>query len=76
MLFAFVLFSVSQLSAANLVNRYSFTSDAADSVGGAHGTLLGGATISGGAVVLNGSGAYVDLPNGLVSALCFGISGL
>ncbi len=60
---------VSQLSAANLVNRYSFTSDAGDSVGGAHGVLLGGAVISGGAVVLNGNGAYVDLPNGLVSAL-------
>jgi len=55
-------------SAAELVNRYSFTADASDSVGGANGTLVGGAVISGGAVVLNGAGAYVDLPNGLVAS--------
>ncbi len=54
-------------SAAELVNRYSFTSDASDSIGGANGTLVGGATVSGGAVVLNGTSAYVDLPNGLVA---------
>ncbi|MBI5387135.1 MAG: lamin tail domain-containing protein [Verrucomicrobia bacterium] len=52
-----------------LVHRYSFTVDAGDSVGTAHGLLLGGATISGGAVVLNGSSAYVDLPNNLVTGL-------
>ncbi len=57
------------LQAADLVHRYSFTSDANDSVGTANGALLGGATVSGGAVVLNGSSAYVDLPNGLVSTL-------
>lgn len=57
------------LAAASLVNRYSFTGNANDSVGTAHGTLLGGATISSGAVVLNGSGAYVDLPNGLIAGL-------
>jgi hypothetical protein len=56
-------------SAANLVNRYSFTANADDAVGGAHGTLLGGATVTGGALVLNGSGAYVDLPDGLLSTM-------
>jgi len=56
-----------QVSAATLEHRYSFTTDANDTIGGAHGTLLGGATISDGAVVLNGSGAYVDLPNGIIS---------
>jgi hypothetical protein len=37
-----------------LVNRYSFTSDATDSVGTKHGTLVGvGASIAGGQVVLS-----------------------
>lgn len=57
-----------QASAA-LLHRYSFTADASDSIGSEHGTLQGGATISGGAVVLDGSSGYVDLPNGLVSTL-------
>jgi hypothetical protein len=54
-----------------LLHRYSFTTDATDSVGGANGTLMGGATISGGAVTLSGTGLsgapgdYVDLPNNL-----------
>jgi hypothetical protein len=54
---------------SNLTHRYSFTTNANDSVGTAHGTLRGGATISGGAVVLDGSSGYVDLPNGIVSTL-------
>lgn len=61
--------SFSSRSDAALVHRYSFTSDASDAAGAAHGTLQGGATLSGGAVVLNGSTAFVDLPNGLVSTL-------
>lgn len=69
LLSACLLVFTSQSFAANLVHRYSFTSDAGDSVGAEHGTLLGGAAIAGGAVILNGSGAYVDLPNGLVSSL-------
>ena len=52
-----------------LLHRYSFTADASDSVGGQHGALLGGAVISNGQVVLNGTGAYVDLPNGILSGL-------
>ena len=48
---------------AVLTHRYSFTTDASDSVGGANGTLMGAATVSGGKVVLDGSaGTYVDLP--------------
>jgi hypothetical protein len=66
---ALAFFLTLPTSAATLVNRYSFTANADDAVGGAHGTLLGGAAVSGGAVVLNGSGAYVDLPDGLVSTL-------
>ncbi len=52
-----------------LIHRYSFTSDASDSEGVADGTLSGGATVSGGQVVLNGSSAYVDLPNNLFTNL-------
>ncbi|MGC3961302.1 MAG: lamin tail domain-containing protein [Verrucomicrobiota bacterium] len=57
------------LSAATLEHRYSFTADASDSVGAAAGTLLGGATIAGGGVVLDGSSGYVDLPNGILTNL-------
>ncbi|MDY7224891.1 LamG-like jellyroll fold domain-containing protein [Hyalangium rubrum] len=47
-----------------LVHRYGFTTSGEDSVGGAHGTLEGGATIANGEVVLPGEGAYVHLPIG------------
>jgi hypothetical protein len=47
---------------SDIIHRYSFTADASDSVGGADGTLMGDATISGGQVVLDGTaGTYVDL---------------
>ncbi len=53
---------------ATLAHRYSFTADATDSVGAAHGSLMGNATIAGGKAVLDGSfGTYVDLPGGLIS---------
>jgi hypothetical protein len=53
---------------ALLTHRYSFTNDASDSVGGANGTLMGGATISTGKVVLDGNnGTYVDLPGSLIN---------
>ncbi len=54
---------------ADLLHRYDFSNDVADGVGTADGTLKGSASISGGSVDLNGSGAYVDLPNGLLSSL-------
>jgi len=76
---------------AGPVHRYSFTENADDSVGGAHGTAYGNVTFSGGQALLgnNGSqssngaglfpdpldpfkappGAYIDLPNGIISAL-------
>jgi len=65
---ACVLFEL-PCSAANLLHHYPFSVDASDAVGGANGQLLGGAVISGGAVVLNGSGAYVNLPANLVTNL-------
>jgi hypothetical protein len=55
---------------AVLLHRYSFTTDATDSVGGANGTLVGSATISGNAVVMDGvKPSYVDLPNGMFATL-------
>jgi hypothetical protein len=51
-----------------LAHRYSFSSNARDSVGMAHGTLKGNAVVTNGALKLTGtSGGYVDLPGGLVS---------
>jgi hypothetical protein len=60
---------------ASLIHRYSFTessgTNTADSIGGTNwaGTLVGGATFSGGQVVLDGSSGYVQLPAGIVSGL-------
>ena len=59
-------------SAANpsvtLQHRYSFTTDASDSIGHANGTLEGAASISDGQVRLNGTrGTYVNLPGGLIA---------
>jgi hypothetical protein len=51
-----------------LAHRYSFTSNVWDSIGMAHGTLMGNATITNHALKLTGaSGGYVNLPGGLVS---------
>ncbi len=63
---------------AVIEHRYSFNSDANDSVGSAHGILMNAAAIGGGEVVLpnatvlgsgDASGAYVDLPNNIVTNL-------
>jgi hypothetical protein len=52
---------------AALAHRYSFTTDASDSVGHADGTLQGAATVSGGQLQLTGDNAdYVDLPGGML----------
>lgn len=53
-----------------LIHRYSFASDASDSVGGANGTLNGDATIANGQLVLSGNqGSSVILPPGILSGL-------
>src|ERR1017187_8908770 len=52
----------------SLAHRYSFTTDARDSIGTAHGTLNGDAIVTNSALILDGtSGTYVNLPGGLVS---------
>lgn len=52
---------------AALAHRYSFDSDATDSVGGANGSLVGTATANGQVQLDGGSGDYVSLPGGLLS---------
>jgi arabinan endo-1,5-alpha-L-arabinosidase len=52
----------------SLAHRYSFTNNAWDSIGMAHGTLMGNAVVTNGALQLTGAtGGYVNLPGGLVS---------
>jgi hypothetical protein len=67
-----IVSSSAQTPAGHLVNRYSFTADGSDAVGGAHGELLGGAYVSDGSAMLNGAGGYVNLPNNL----CIGLTSL
>jgi hypothetical protein len=57
---------------ADLIHRYSFTTDASDSVGGANGTLMNSATVSGGQLQLNnpnfsGSTSGATDPHGYLS---------
>jgi len=53
---------------ASLTHRYSFTTDATDSIGGANGTLNGSASVSGAKLVLDGAtGSFLDLPGGLLN---------
>jgi regulation of enolase protein 1 (concanavalin A-like superfamily) len=54
-----------QSVADSLVHRYSFNGTPQDLIGNSHGVLTGGATISGGELVLNGTTAYLDLPNNM-----------
>ena len=79
-LLAFALLAAGSAE-ARIIHRYSFTSDASDSVGGAHGTVIDPGVpthvFQGGSLDLSansGEGsdvitedAYVDLPNGIVS---------
>src|SRR5208283_1504124 len=56
------------LRGQTLVHRYSFVTNANDSVGTANATLVN-ASISTNGVVLNGTNAYISLPAGVVSNL-------
>jgi hypothetical protein len=56
------LASTQSAAVAALRHRYTFNQNAMDSVGTAHGTLFGGATVSGGQLVLPGNGGdYLGL---------------
>ena len=70
-----------QTADAAMVHRYDFNGNADDAVGGAHGTLVnntGNASFGSGRLTLGNDGSqssnanngdYVDLPNGIISAL-------
>jgi len=67
-------FVPAMVSAQTLTHRYSFFNEpngstvATDLVASAHGTVQGGAVITGGQLVLNGaSGTYLNLPGGLIT---------
>lgn len=51
--------------ASQPTHRYSFNGNAEDSIGAAHGALIGNATITNGALVLNGTNGCVQLPANL-----------
>jgi hypothetical protein len=55
----------------SIAHRYTFDTNANDSVGTANGTTMNGATIAGKALSLSGgaSGGYVQLPAGMISSL-------
>lgn len=56
------------LATADLMHRYSFDDGTVnDSVNSANGSLLSGATVSGGQLNLGGNGAYASLPGGAIS---------
>jgi hypothetical protein len=60
--------SQSASASAHLKHRYSFSSDAKDSIGAAAGKLEGAAQVKDGKLILDGStGTFVDLPGGLLS---------
>jgi hypothetical protein len=49
----------------SLAHRYSFNTDARDTIGMAHGTLIGNGTVNSGALQLTGVASdFVELPNG------------
>jgi hypothetical protein len=53
----------------NLVHRYSFNSDASDSVGGANGILMSNAVCVNRELVLDGNNSWVELPANFVTNL-------
>ncbi len=70
----FLILLMCIVARGELVNRYSFTNGdamAVDSIGGQHGTLENGASISGNEVQLDGSNDYVDLPGPAIAINTF-----
>jgi len=57
---------ISAYTPAEMVHRYSFNTNADDLVGSAHGVLKGTAAVSGGALVLDGSNAWLELPPAVI----------
>ena len=62
------LLACASVQGATIIHRYSFDADVTDTINFADGSLAGNAIIENGAVVLDGNGSYVNLPNDLLSA--------
>ncbi len=62
-----IFLGIAGLSTANTLptHRYSFDGNANDSIGTAHGTLLGNAIIANGRLVLDGTNSRVQLPGNM-----------
>ena len=60
-----VCLSASATYPATLTHRYSFDTNAGDSIGGADGVLQGNAYVTNGVLVLDGTNSSVQLPNDL-----------
>jgi hypothetical protein len=60
---------IPQILPAGPVHRWSFDGNANDSVGTQHGTLMNGATISGGRVILDGTDDFVNLNGNDIAAI-------
>ena len=67
-------FSGLSAHAAVLLHAYDFSVDASDSVGGLNGTLVGGATVVGGELVLPSNPSVVQLAGYAIPATDFSIS--
>jgi hypothetical protein len=52
-------------TASHPTHRYSFDANANDSIGTAHGTVIGNASITNGQLLLNGTNGHVQLPANL-----------
>jgi len=63
-----MVLSTASWASGGLIHRYSFTSDASDSVGDADGTLHNHASVSGGALQLDGADDYLSLPSWFLSS--------
>jgi hypothetical protein len=63
---ALALFGAAQAGAANLNHQYNFSSGVTDLAGTQNGTLLGGATVSGGVLNLAGTGEYAEFATSIV----------
>jgi hypothetical protein len=63
---AATLLSFSAAHAITPIHAYEFDSDASDSIGSADGTLVGGASVSGGRLLLDGNNDYVSFASHLV----------
>jgi hypothetical protein len=63
---ALALFGSAPAGAANLNHYYDFSSGVTDLAGTQNGTLLGGATVSGGVLNLAGTGQYAEFATSIV----------